>query len=175
MKKTYRLTIDYMFDIKEKIRASGDDQGEISQEKLDKLQQIIDTFLTNPEILKEYQKCRVYEGTCLPYSFSVEIGELIKVKKFDEIMESLVQKVPSEIESYYKSLFCETYPYMGSNDDFDNEFSLIYCHLTDVKVVNACFQEIEKESKIELKEGSENKILQGVIIEITEGKLRLVQ
>ena len=52
MKKTYRLTIDYMMEINEKVKVDG----ECSRELLEKTQHIINAFLLAPDVLDEFIK-----------------------------------------------------------------------------------------------------------------------
>ena len=91
MKKTYRLTIDYMIEINEKVKADG----EYSRELLEKTQHIMNAFFLAQGVLLEFNKDSFYEGFLDVDPWGNDMGELLGIKDQYEYMKTLNMHLPS--------------------------------------------------------------------------------
>jgi hypothetical protein len=140
MKKKYCMIIDYEVEIDEKIGVPGE---EIRPENRDKLQQIIDAFLANPDQLSEFIKYRLYPD----YSYSDTPGcnfvDVLQVMRADEICNSLSHHLQPETAAYFFSLLSPSGVYTGADEDYEKELTLLLSHFEKIIPLRASFKEIK--------------------------------
>ena len=141
MVKNYRITIDYMIEINEKVQADG----EYSRELIEKTQHILNAFFLAPEVLNEFNKDRFYEGFLDIDPWSNDLGELLEIKDQHEYMKSLIMHLPANTVPYFQALFCnnsiEDYSDQGMNlctDQFKNPIPIgaSFKEIGDMDVLN---------------------------------------
>lgn len=139
MKKTYRLTIDYMIEINEKVKADG----EYSRELLEKTQHIMDAFFRSPQVLHEFIKERLYWGFLDCDVCSNDLGELIGIKDEHEYMPLLSKYLPYETVSYLLGIFCPDKEFPGSNKEEEDGRWLVLSQFGKFAPLNASFKDME--------------------------------
>ena len=138
MKKTYRLTIDYEIEINEKVQADG----EYIRELLEKTQHILNELLLSPEVLREFNKYRFYEGFLDVDPWNNDLGELLGIKDKDEYMKPLTMHLPSNTIPYFQVQFCNTGRNISIEKYSDAGMSLFVDQFCAPIPLNASFKEI---------------------------------
>jgi hypothetical protein len=139
MKKTYRLTIDYMIEINEKVQVDG----EYSRELIEKTRHIMNAFFLAPEVLLEYNKDRFYEGFLDVDPWNNDLGELLGIKEQHEYMKPLIMHLPSNTIPYFQALFGNTDRNIGTEDYSDEGMNLCIDQFGKPIPLHASFKEIE--------------------------------
>lgn len=139
MKKTYRLTIDYMIEINEKVKADG----EYSRELLEKTQHIMNAFLLAPGVLLEYNKDRFYEGFLDVDPWNNDLGELLGIKDQHEYMKPLIKHLPANTIQYFQALFGNTGKEIGGEEYSNEGMNLCLGQFGKPIPLHASFTEIE--------------------------------
>jgi len=135
MKKTYRLTIDYMIEINEKVKADG----EYSRELLEKTQHIMNALFLVPGVLLEYNRDRFYEGFLDVDPWENDLGELLGIKDQHEYMKPLIMHLPANTIPYFQALFCN-----NSTEEYSDEgMNLCIGQFGRPIPLHASFKEIE--------------------------------
>lgn len=134
MKKTYRLTIDYMIEVNEKVEADGEN----SRELIEKTQHIMNAFFLVPEALDEYNKDRFYEGFLDEDPWYNDLGELLGIKDQDEYIKLLITHLPANTIPYFQALFGN-----NSTEEYSDEgIDLLGDQFSDPVPLNASFKEV---------------------------------
>ena len=171
MKKTYRLTIDYMIEINEKVKADG----EYSRELVEKTQHIMDAFFRSPVVLLEFNKYRFYEGFLDVDPWNNDLGELLGIKDQDEYMKPLTMHLPSNTIPYFQALFCNTDRNNSIEEYSDEGMNLFRDQFSRPIPVHGSFKEIKDTNSINTDEkvncqGLENcKLVQSIIEFLHQG------
>lgn len=139
MKKTYRITIDYMLEINERVQADG----EYTRELLEKTQHIMDAFFRSPEVLHEFVKERLYEGFLDVDPWGNDLGELLDIKDQYEYMKTLAMHLPSGTIPYFQALFCNIDGNISSEKYSNEGMNLCIDQFSAPIPLNASFKEIE--------------------------------
>jgi hypothetical protein len=139
MKKTYRLTIDYMIEIDEKVQADG----EYSRELLEKTQHVMDAFFLAPEVLLEFNKDRFYEGFLDVDPWNNDLGELLGIKDQYEYMKPLIMHLPANTIPFFQALFGNMDKDIGEEEYSDDGMNLFRYQFGKPIPLNASFKEIE--------------------------------
>jgi len=171
MKKTYRLTIDYMIEIDEKVQADG----EYSRELLEKTQHIMNAFFLAPEVLLEFNKDRFYEGFLDVDPWNNDLGELLDIKDQHEYMNTLTIHLPSNTIPYFQALLCNTDRNISIEEYSDEGMNLFRDQFSVPIPLHASFKEIEDTDCLSLDkkmncQGLENcKLVQSIIEFLHQG------
>jgi hypothetical protein len=138
MKKTYRLTIDYMIEINEKVKADG----EYSRELLEKTQHIMNAFFQTPDVLHEYVKDRFYYGflDCDPWGN--DMGEFLDIKEQEEFMRTLTRHLPPGTVPYFQVLFLNDENKSSTGENLDDGLNMLVGQFSRLIPVNASLKEI---------------------------------
>jgi hypothetical protein len=171
MKKTYRLTIDYMMEINEKVKVDG----ECSRELLEKTQHIMNAFFLVPDVLDEFIKERLYYCYFNTESANKDLAELIRLKKEAEYMPDLCRQLPAGTVPYFQDLFCHVENNSTDDEDLDEGLDLLVVQFSRPIPLSASFKEIEDIDCLSLDKGMncpglENcKLVQGIIEFLHQG------
>jgi hypothetical protein len=139
MKKTYRLIIDYMVEINEKVQADG----EYSREIIERTQHIMNAFFLVPEVLNEFIKERIHYCFFNTDAYNNELVECMRIKKDTGYMHVLSQHLPSGTVPYFQALFCHAKDCTTPYDDLDDGFDLVVDQFPRPTPVHASFKEIK--------------------------------
>jgi hypothetical protein len=172
MKKTYRLTIDYMIEINEKVQADGEN----SRELIEKTQHILNAFFLASEVLHEFNKYRFYEGFLDVDPWNNDLGELLGIKDQHEYMKPLTMHLPSNTIPYFQALFCNTDRNISIEEYSDEGMNLFRDQFSAPIPLNASFKEIgginvlDIDEKVNCPPGLENcKLVQSIIEFLHQG------
>ena len=138
MKKTYRLTIDYMIEINEKVQADG----EYSRELLEKTQHIMDAFFRSPDVLDEFVKERIYFCFFNSDAYNKDLAQCIRLKDVAEYIPGLSRHLPSGIVPYLMDLFCHEENNSTTGKDLDEGLDLLVDQFRRPIPTNASFEDI---------------------------------
>jgi hypothetical protein len=171
MKKTYRLTIDYMIEIDEKVQADG----EYSRELLEKTQHVMDAFFRSPDVLHEFIKERSYFYFFNAGGYNKDLDHCTRLKNLAEYMPGLSRHLPSGTVPYLMALFCHEEDKSTSDEDIDEGLDLLVDQFSVPIPLHASFKEIEDTDCLSLDkkmncQGLENcKLVQSIIEFLHQG------
>ena len=138
MKKTYRLTIDYMIEINEKVQADG----EYSRELLEKTQDIINALFQCPDVLYAFIKERTYNYILGSDSSSNDMAEFLDIKGPEVYMRDLCRHLPPGTVPYFQELFLHVKNYSTADEDLDEGLDLLIDQISMPVPHNAAIKEI---------------------------------
>lgn len=140
MRKMYRLTIDYMYEINEKVKSPGD--KEYMPELLDKTQQIMDAFFLSEDELFEFVKNRLYYGFLYWNESEHNLDELIGLKDEAEFMPFLSRHLPSETLPYLLGIYQLNSDFPGTDEQEEDARGLVLDQFGKFDPVKASVEEI---------------------------------
>jgi hypothetical protein len=143
MQKRYRITIDYNFDINEKVSADGDE--EVNSKLIEHAQHILNALFLRPDILLKFLKNRLYWGNLDCDPWGNDMGDMLGIEKSvsEKYMLSLSQYIPAETKPYFFELFSEETRNHDIVKDVDILRGLIIIQFKGPTPVNASIEEIE--------------------------------
>ena len=136
----YHLTLRLKFRTDPEIHVKGSPQ----REKY--LRQIIDYFISHPEIMYDFRKSyllAVFENQF----FLNNVTGKIDVKKENEILFPLIRELPQDASSYFFKLFFDSSEDEKTQEELENDRALTVQHLTDYDITGFDFIDLKEEMK----------------------------
>lgn len=140
MKKTYRITIDYMIEINEKVKTPGD--KEYNPELLEKIQHIMDAFFLSGDELFEFVKNRIYWGFLNSDMSENDLCELIELLNEDDFMPALSRHLPPETVPFLLGIYQCNSDFPGTIKENEDAIWLLLCQFGAFEPIRASIEEI---------------------------------
>jgi len=141
MKKTYRVTVDYELDFNKQVKLP-EEPAKISREMVEKTQHIIDAVLSQPQVMLELVKHRLYWGFLESSPNYEKMEEAIELKEEAEVMSLLIPEIPSDTIPYFSSIFCNSTEYSVSDEEYSEGLGLFLSQFAAFNIIDASIKDI---------------------------------
>jgi hypothetical protein len=110
------------------------------------IREIIDYFLSHPELLFESRKFYVYDYLDNLIGLDEELKQS-NIKNESDIILSAVREISPEAASFLLKVFYDNTQDNKTQDEYENDFALIVKILSNMKIIGTNFIEIKKMEK----------------------------
>ncbi len=135
--------IEYHLTLTLKFRTDPEIHVKDSPQREEHLRQIIDYFISHPEIMHDYRKSYLVEVFRWQF-FMDNVTCQIDVKNENEILFPIISELPQNASSYFFNVFFDGFNEEKNGEELEQDRALISQRLHDYDITGFDFKELEK-------------------------------